>query len=536
MLALPDFTRPFILMTDGSTTGLGAVLGQHQDGEPRERVIGYASRRTNRLEESYSACELECMALVWATKHFRDYILGRRTEVITDHWALKWLLDLKNPNPRLQRWRIALQEFDIHISHKPGKQHRNADFLSRIYEEDRRRAREERGDESPGKTGGESHPCVQEVAAVVTRSKAKDEAEMAAGSRVESRDGDQAAQDSHKRDGTREDLRSTTKRDPQSSPSGRQVLIDLQEKDPDCKQLKQAVEEGRPPPKWAAKHTFRLSEDGVLERISTSKQGEELRQIVIPQGLVQSAVKDAHAGHLKVGKTLGNLKRTFFFRNMYTVCSDYIEGCPTCQQKDRGRKLQAPLGSMPKPLGAWHTVAVDVLGPLPQTRSGKKYVVVLTDYLTRFVVAMATKDQTAETTAGVLMEKFLEFGLPERIITDNGPNFRSRLLAEICRLIRAAHLYTTPYHPQFDGLCERFNRTLTSMLRGFVEHHQRDWDKYLPYVMHAYRAAPQERTGETPFFLMFRRPSRAPLDLWFELTRRDFRMRPTRSKVQSRKP
>ena len=134
------------------------------------------------------------------------------------------------------------------------------------------------------------------------------------------------------------------------------------------------------------------------------------------------------------------------------------------------------------------------------------------------------------------MDKFLEFGLPERIITDNGPNFRSRLLAEMCRLIRAAHLYTTPYHPQFDGLCERFNRTLTSMLRGFVEHHQRDWDKYLPYVMHAYRAAPQESTGETPFFLMFGRPSRAPLDLWFELTRRDFRMRPTRSKVQSRKP
>ena len=113
VLALPDFTKPFILMTDGSMTGLGAVLGQHHDGEPREQVIGYASRRTNKLEESYSACELECMALVWATRHFRNYILGRRTEVITDHWALKWLQDLKNPNPRLQRWRIALQEFDL---------------------------------------------------------------------------------------------------------------------------------------------------------------------------------------------------------------------------------------------------------------------------------------------------------------------------------------------------------------------------------------------------------------------------------------
>ena len=154
------------------------------------------------------------------------------------------------------------------------------------------------------------------------------------------------------------------------------------------------------------------------------------------------------------------------------------------------------------------------MGPsLKQDVAKKKNVVVLTDYLNRYVLAEATKDQTAETTVEVLMKKFLEYGLPERIITDNGTNFKSNLFKEICRLLQAAHLFTTLYHPQFDGLCERFNRTLASMLRGCVEDHQRDWDKYFPYLLHAYRAAAQESTGETPFYLIFGRPCRAPLDL-----------------------
>ena len=93
------------------------------------------------------------------------------------------------------------------------------------------------------------------------------------------------------------------------------------------------------------------------------------------------------------------------------------------------------------------------------------------------------------------MGKFLEYGFPERLITDNGPNFRSKIIEQLCRLLKTAHLFTTPYHPQFDGLCERFNRTLASMLRGVVAEHQRDWDLHLPYLMYAYRTAVQESTG-----------------------------------------
>ena len=132
VLTLPDYSKPFVLMTDGSATGLGAVLGQ-RGGESRERVIAYASRKTTAAEGAYSACELEALALVWAVKHFREYLVGRKTEVVTDHWALKWLLTLRAPNPRLQRWRMTVQEYDLVVVHRSGTSHRNADFLSRIH-------------------------------------------------------------------------------------------------------------------------------------------------------------------------------------------------------------------------------------------------------------------------------------------------------------------------------------------------------------------------------------------------------------------
>ena len=519
VLALPDFTKPFVLMTDGSSTGLGAVLGQRHEGDAKERVIGYASRRTNRQEQNYSACELECLALVWASKHFREYIIGRLTEVRTDHWALKWLQDLKSANPRLQRWRLSLQEYDLDIRHKPGSQHRNADFLSRMYEDEKvgsepREGTPEKEEREPSRTPGR-RPTVAAITRSLDRVPPGD---------LHGFESPTLGSGAARRGGKEEEDASTARAGPTYPPDGgqprtigigRQALARLQREDNDCQEIRQAIEAGEALPSWAQKHVFRIRDDDVLERVNEqSHRGEEETQIVLPRELVRVAVQDAHAGHLKTGKTLGNLRRSYFFRNMYVTCTKYIEGCQICQRKDRGRKILAPLGDMPQPMGAWHTVAVDVLGPLPQTRKGNKYVIVITDYLTRFVLAVATRDQTAETTADTLMRKFLEYGLPERLITDNGPNFRSRVLAQMCKILRTAHTFTTPYHPQFDGLCERFNRTVASMLRGFVADHQRDWDLHLPYLLHAYRAAPQESTKESPFFLMFGRPSRAPLDLY----------------------
>ena len=131
ILQYPDFTRPFVLYTDASGTGLGAVLSQIDD-EKRERVIAYASRSLNQAECNYGITDQECLAVVWAIKHFEQYLGLLPFKVITDHSALKFLQTADVPTGKRARWMMYLQQFQFEIVHRPGKENANADALSRI--------------------------------------------------------------------------------------------------------------------------------------------------------------------------------------------------------------------------------------------------------------------------------------------------------------------------------------------------------------------------------------------------------------------
>ena len=130
ILVHPDFNRPFIVFTDASAIGLGAILSQ-KDNEGRERVIHYASRRTNDAESNYSATNLECLAVVWAVQYFRKYIAGSQFQIVTDHSAITSLKRIQNPQGQTARWIMALQEYDFEVIHRPGRVHSNVDTLSR---------------------------------------------------------------------------------------------------------------------------------------------------------------------------------------------------------------------------------------------------------------------------------------------------------------------------------------------------------------------------------------------------------------------
>ena len=130
ILAFPHFDAPFILYTDASDYGIGSVLSQKIDGA--ERVIAYASRQLSKAERHGPTTEKEALAAVWSMKHFRPYLLGHKFTLVTDHQPLKWLKSMKDPPPKIARWIMSLQEYDLQVQYRPGKLHTNADTMSRI--------------------------------------------------------------------------------------------------------------------------------------------------------------------------------------------------------------------------------------------------------------------------------------------------------------------------------------------------------------------------------------------------------------------
>ena len=163
-----------------------------------------------------------------------------------------------------------------------------------------------------------------------------------------------------------------------------------------------------------------------------------------------------------------------------------------------GRQLRAPLQSsvVSRP---YERVALDILGPLPETSNQNKYILVVGDYFSKWTESFPLPNQEAKTVARVLVEEWVcRFGAPRSIHSDQGRNFESTLFREMCQLLNIHKTRTTPYHPESNGLIERFNRTLLSMLSHFVEENQSNWDTLLPYVMMAYRSSVHASTGFHP--------------------------------------
>ena len=157
-------------------------------------------------------------------------------------------------------------------------------------------------------------------------------------------------------------------------------------------------------------------------------------------------------------------------------------------------------------------MGVDVL-QLPKSYDGNRYAVVFVDYLTKWPEVFATADQSALTIAKLLGEHVISrHGVPAEVLSDRGASFLSNLMQEVCRLMGIKKVNTTAYHPQTDGLVERYNRTLIDMLAKTVDKSGQNWDTHLPYVLFAYRASIQESTRESPFYLLYGRDPRLPTE------------------------
>ena len=159
-------------------------------------------------------------------------------------------------------------------------------------------------------------------------------------------------------------------------------------------------------------------------------------------------------------------------------------------------------------------VAVDIIGPItPRSKQGNRYILTLVDFATRYPEAKALPSIDTETVAEALLEIYSRVGFPVEMLSDMGTQFTSEVMKEVSRLISVKQLVTTPYHPMCNGLCERMNGTLKTILKRLCAERAEDWDRYLPATLFAYREVPQESIGFSPFEMVYGYPVRGPMDV-----------------------
>lgn len=494
ILAYPDFTKKFVLHTDASLSGLGAVLTQEQDGT--ERVIAYAAKSLNRHQKNYTTTEKELLALIFGIKHFRPYLSCASFLVVTDHVSLSWLLKLENASSRLARWVEYLSQFDFTVQHRAGKKHQNADTLSRI----------------PLAPDNPNHQF-------------DDENLMA----------------------TRELIRPlkippNTRLDPEK-PLHQEIqnmidVLDAEEvavgqiDDPDFKHIYRYCKlKELPSDPTLARNTlvqapdYLLIED-ILYRVHTQRlKGTAIAdrhylQLVIPKTMIPLVLELSHdsmaGGHFGFAKTHDKMRMKYYWKNMLADIREYISSCEACQVKKAPvHKQKSPLIPITDATEAWEMISSDIVGPLPCTARGNKYIIVFTDLFTKYAEAFPLKNIEAKTVANVFLDEIVfRYSSPKKFLTDQGSNYTSKVMHELCKLLRIKKLQTTPYHPMTNGQSENFNKTLISMISKYINDQQTDWDTYLRAMVHAYNSTPLSHSiGYTPHYMLFGSEARDPLQM-----------------------
>ncbi|KAK7097274.1 hypothetical protein V1264_004279 [Littorina saxatilis] len=262
--------------------------------------------------------------------------------------------------------------------------------------------------------------------------------------------------------------------------------------------------------------------DQLLYRKYYSKVNDEVVwQLVVPERLRESVLITAHdglfGGHLGANSTFKRVSAFFFWPGYRQSIKDYCRSCDICQKTfPKGRVPSAPLQPLPVIEVPFSRVCIDLIGPIkPVSARGHQYALVLVDVATRYPEAVPLKSTTTEAVAEALLGIFTRTGLPDEVLSDLGTQFTSDVMREVMRLISVSQLHTTPYHPQTNGLCERFNGTLKSMVKKLMADRPKDWDRYLPFALFAYREIPQESTGYSPFELLYGRNPKGPSELLY---------------------
>ncbi|CAC5413343.1 unnamed protein product [Mytilus coruscus] len=565
ILVYPTREDLFILDTDASNVGMGAVLSQLQDGV--EKVICYFSKTFSRSERKYCVTRRELLAVVASIKHFHHYLYGKHFKVRSDHGALSWLFNFKNPEGQLARWFEVLASYDFKIEHRAGRSHNNADALSR---------RPCYNKECPHCARAETHKNV------LTVEKCNDNVIVSESCRNVQDVSDKQSVTTTSISCINEDRRPNMTSDetcykvkshvihneikskrPDKNPDvfpvqSKIVRVCTRSKDYGCSQnekdnpvkeinfenvsesqlsddvtsiiIQWKIDEVKPT--WAdvshmspevkfywSRLNSLILVNGILYRKWESYNGKHYDlHIVLSANFKRFVLNQVHntvtGGHLGVRKTLSKIKQRYFWYKMRQDVKFWCTKCDICASKKAPcKKPKAPMKQYL--VGApWERMAIDILGPLPCSVNNNRYLMVVQDYFSKWTEAIPIPDTEAVTVANKFVERIVTiFGVPLSIHSDQGSNFESHVFKEMCNILGIQKTRTTPFRPKSDGMVEKSNSTIETMLSAFVSKHQRDWDEYIYLLMLAYRSSEHESLGTSPCSMLFGREVNLPVDL-----------------------
>ena len=253
---------------------------------------------------------------------------------------------------------------------------------------------------------------------------------------------------------------------------------------------------------WSQWNRLILKDNVLYREWFDPRVKQPVLHLVIPPSMKEDLFSQSHkqkwSGHLGIKRILGRMRRRVYWAGYKADIHRLCRECPECQRhKSPNKKARHPLKKYAVGLPL-ERFGFDILGPLPESSLGNKYILVVNDYFTKWVEAYPMPNQETVIIANVLVNEFISrFWVPLLLHSDQGSQFESSLFQELCSLLDIDKTRTTAYHPQSDGLVERFNLTLESILSKYMAS-ERDWDSHLPMLMLVYRFSIHESTGQTP--------------------------------------
>ena len=523
-LAFPDYDREFLLETDASGVGLGAVL-QQKGKDGKYHPIAFGSRLLTPSEKNYHSSKLEFLALKWAVvDHFKKYLGWRPFKVKTDNNPLTYIFTTENLDATGFRWVSALANYNFEIEYLRGRDNKVADALSRVEEHlDAETVKSildgvtlpvhERAELHNSTLAKEEERVVEEVKAAAGRVQTGPRLPAGRPSKVDMHvtDWSEEQKKDPRLDAVIKWVKNKRDKNQQSRPL-KEFLGDLAEGNEGQALLRQ-------------KDTFTLRKDILYRQCTLPEDQEKVDLFVVPKSHRMDALNRCHmdAGHQGIRRTLSLLKERFWWPGMATQMRKMIQDCRRCRIFGAAvQKAELEPISATSPLELIHldfTSIETTMDPMVQPKTAN--VLVITDHFTRYCMAFVTPDQKAATVAKVLLEKFIcVFGPPSRILSDQGKSFTGAVVQELCALMGVKQSRTTAYHPQTNGQVERANQTIFRMIGKLEENKKANWKDHLGEITFAYNATRSAVTGRSPYFLMFGRRPKLPVDFFFP-TQRD---------------